>query len=157
MSQSIAEFIYFKVKPSVKPEDPNNQEGEDLLNVFRAGKHQSGHSSSAWGRTVEDPDTIVWVIGKLLYTTIYTTKLTNPRMDRPTQLNNSRTPPALPSYNPTATNSALHNAAAGHIRHGDLDQEPGDGAMRSAIPEQSKRAGDQGAECRSDQFPYGAG
>lgn len=62
MSQAVSQFIYFRVKPSVKPEDPANEEGEGLLNVFRITKHQSGYQSSAWGRTVEDENTIVWVI-----------------------------------------------------------------------------------------------
>ncbi|KAJ5168747.1 uncharacterized protein N7482_004341 [Penicillium canariense] len=62
MSQNISEFLFFKVKPGVKPEDPANEQGEALLRVFRATKQQSGHHSSAWGRTVEDEDTLVWVI-----------------------------------------------------------------------------------------------
>jgi hypothetical protein len=67
MSQVISEFVYFKVKPSVRPEDPNSEEGAALRQVFNLTKHQSGHSSSVWGRTVEDPATIVWVIGKSFY------------------------------------------------------------------------------------------
>ncbi|CAG8267940.1 unnamed protein product [Penicillium salamii] len=62
MSQSSCQFIYFRVKPSVRPEDPSSEEGQALLNVFRTAKHQSGHQSSAWGRTSEDPDLIVWVM-----------------------------------------------------------------------------------------------
>ncbi|CAG8920013.1 unnamed protein product [Penicillium salamii] len=62
MPQSSCQFIYFRVKPSVKPEDPSSEEGQALLNVFRTAKHQSGHQSSAWGRTSEDPDLIVWVM-----------------------------------------------------------------------------------------------
>ncbi|KAJ5669708.1 hypothetical protein N7462_010778 [Penicillium macrosclerotiorum] len=62
MSQAISEFIYFKVKPEVKPEDPASDEGAALLRVFRATQQQSGHQSSAWGRAVEDENTLVWVV-----------------------------------------------------------------------------------------------
>lgn len=62
MSQSINEFIFFKVKPEVRPEDPNSAEGDALLRVFRSTKQQSGHQSSAWGRAVEDEDVIIWVV-----------------------------------------------------------------------------------------------
>lgn len=61
MSQT-AEFIFFKLKPSVRPEDPND-EGTELLKIFEATKHQSGYHSSAWGRTVEDESVVAWVIG----------------------------------------------------------------------------------------------
>lgn len=64
MSQSTSEFIFFRVKPSVRPEDPNNEEGERLLSVFRNTQEESGHQSSAWGRSVEDDNTIVWAISK---------------------------------------------------------------------------------------------
>lgn len=60
----VIEFIYFKVKPSVKPEDPSNAEGEALLNVFHGTKHESGYQGSAWGRSVEDEDMIVWAVGE---------------------------------------------------------------------------------------------
>ncbi|KAJ5089940.1 hypothetical protein N7532_008624 [Penicillium argentinense] len=62
MPQSISEFIFFKVRPEVRPEDPHSEEGEALLNIFRSTKQQSGHQNSAWGRTVEDEDVIVWVV-----------------------------------------------------------------------------------------------
>ncbi|KAJ6127056.1 hypothetical protein N7523_002668 [Penicillium sp. IBT 18751x] len=70
MSQIVSEFVYFKVKRSVRPEDPTSEEGHALRQVFNLIKQQSGHSSSAWGRTVEDPDTIVWVISESWYMTI---------------------------------------------------------------------------------------
>lgn len=79
MSQAVSQFIYFKVKPSVKPEDPANEEGERLLDVLRATKNQSGYKNSAWGRTIEDENMIVWVIR--MYSSI-------PR-DRPTILGTS--------------------------------------------------------------------
>lgn len=65
MAQNTTELIFFKVKCDVEPEDPANHQGEALLNVFRATQQQSGHDSSAWGRTVEDPNMLVWVIGAL--------------------------------------------------------------------------------------------
>ncbi|CAI7611964.1 unnamed protein product [Penicillium discolor] len=62
MSQIVSQVIFFRVKPSVQPEDPNSEEGEALLRIFRTTQHQSGHEYSAWGRTAEDKDTIVWVV-----------------------------------------------------------------------------------------------
>lgn len=63
MAHVSSEFIFFKVKCDVEPEDPASELGEGLMRVFRATKQQSGHQSSAWGRTVEDPSMLVWVIG----------------------------------------------------------------------------------------------
>lgn len=60
MSQT-AEFIFFKAKPTVKLEIPN-EEGNELLKLFNATKQQSGYHSSAWGRTVEDESVVAWVI-----------------------------------------------------------------------------------------------
>ena len=60
---TISEFIYFRVEPSVKPEDPNSDEGYALLRVFEAAKAQNAYRSSAWGRAIEDKDVIVWVVG----------------------------------------------------------------------------------------------
>lgn len=60
---AVTEFIYFQAKSSVKPEDPSNDEGAALLRLFKATKSQSGHLSSAWGRTAEDENIIVWAIG----------------------------------------------------------------------------------------------
>ncbi|KAJ5081614.1 hypothetical protein NUU61_009878 [Penicillium alfredii] len=62
MSQTVSEFVFFRVKPSVKPEDPSSEEGDALMSVFRNIKHYSGYQSSAWGRSAEDPNTIVWVV-----------------------------------------------------------------------------------------------
>ncbi|KAI9376589.1 hypothetical protein BJX61DRAFT_538671 [Aspergillus egyptiacus] len=58
----VTEFIYFQTKSSVKPEDPSNDEGAALLQVFKATTQQSGHLYSAWGRTKEDENVIVWAI-----------------------------------------------------------------------------------------------
>ncbi|KAJ5164233.1 uncharacterized protein N7500_006063 [Penicillium coprophilum] len=62
MSHNVSQVIFFRVKSSVKPEDPSSEEGEALLNIFRAAQQQSGHECSSWGRTSEDEDTIVWVV-----------------------------------------------------------------------------------------------
>ncbi|KAL4919870.1 hypothetical protein BDW62DRAFT_177876 [Aspergillus aurantiobrunneus] len=59
---AVTEFIYFQIKSSVKPEDSSNDEGAALLRVFRATTQQSGHLGSAWGRTKEDENVIVWAI-----------------------------------------------------------------------------------------------
>ncbi|RHZ58527.1 uncharacterized protein CDV56_107449 [Aspergillus thermomutatus] len=58
----VTEFVVFKLKPSVKPEDPSNEEGASLCKIFSATKQQSGHQSSAWGRAVEDENVVVWVV-----------------------------------------------------------------------------------------------
>ena len=63
MAQVSTQFVSFYVKSDVEPEKPASDRGEALLKVFRATKNQSGHRSSVWGRTVEDPSNIVWVIG----------------------------------------------------------------------------------------------
>ncbi|KAJ5835650.1 hypothetical protein N7447_001676 [Penicillium robsamsonii] len=62
MSQNVSQVIFFRVKSSVKPEDPSSEEGEALLKIFRATQQQSGHENSSWGRTSEDEDAIVWVV-----------------------------------------------------------------------------------------------
>ncbi|KAL2815789.1 hypothetical protein BDW59DRAFT_13554 [Aspergillus cavernicola] len=58
----VTEFIYFQAKSSVKPEDPSSDDGTALLRLYEATKQQSGHLSSAWGRTKEDENVIVWAI-----------------------------------------------------------------------------------------------
>lgn len=63
-SPTFTEFIAFRLKPSVKPEeDESNREGEQLLDLFRETMLQSGHLGSAWGRTLEDKNVVIWVIG----------------------------------------------------------------------------------------------
>ncbi|PLN81789.1 hypothetical protein BDW42DRAFT_193533 [Aspergillus taichungensis] len=59
---TISEFIFFQVEPSVKPEDPSSDEGYALLRVFEAAKAQCAYRSSAWGRAIEDESVIVWVV-----------------------------------------------------------------------------------------------
>lgn len=65
----VSEFIYFRLKPSVMPEDPSNAEGQDYLKVLHDTKKHSGYVNGAWGRTKEDGNSVVWVIGTLSLTT----------------------------------------------------------------------------------------
>ncbi|KAJ5093842.1 hypothetical protein N7456_009703 [Penicillium angulare] len=62
MSVTTSEFIFFKIKPSVRPEEPGNKEGEELQQLLNDTRHQSGHQNSAWGRSVEDENMIIWVL-----------------------------------------------------------------------------------------------
>lgn len=133
MSQVISEFVYFKVKPSVRPEDPNSEEGAALRQVFNLTKHQSGHSSSVWGRTVEDPATIVWVIGKSFYIVERGYKAKQTRLDRRTRLHNHREFGALLSPKSTTTISALHHTAPSHHCHRYAHKQPSDRANGTAI------------------------
>lgn len=71
MAQISSEFVFFKVKSDVKPEDPTSELGEGLMKVFCATQQQSGHYSSAWGRTVEDPNMLVWVIGSFFIVLLF--------------------------------------------------------------------------------------
>ena len=69
MPHTVTEFIYLKLKPTVKPEDPSNLEGKEFLSVLNGTKNQSGYESSAYGRTLEDESVVVWAIG--LFPLIY--------------------------------------------------------------------------------------
>ncbi|KAI1834415.1 hypothetical protein DTO006G1_48 [Penicillium roqueforti] len=62
MSPIVSQVVFFRVKRSVKPEDPSSIEGKSLMRIFQATQHQSGHARSSWGYTFEDKDTIVWVV-----------------------------------------------------------------------------------------------
>ncbi|CAI7658190.1 unnamed protein product [Penicillium glandicola] len=62
MSQNVSQVTFFRVKSSVKPEDPSSEEGDALLKIFHTTQQESGHAHSSWGRTSEDENTIVWVI-----------------------------------------------------------------------------------------------
>ena len=64
MAHPVTELVYFQLKSTVKPEDPANEEGQALLDLFNNTKQQSGYQSSAWGRTKEDENIVVWVIGQ---------------------------------------------------------------------------------------------
>lgn len=64
MSPIVSQVVFFRVKRSVKPEDPSSIEGKSLMRIFQATQHQSGHARSSWGYTFEDKDTIVWVVGE---------------------------------------------------------------------------------------------
>lgn len=64
MGPAVIEFVFFKIRPEIKPEAPKtNDESEALLNLLRDTRLQHGYQGGAWGRTVEDENFIVWVIG----------------------------------------------------------------------------------------------
>ena len=106
MSQTVSQLVFFRVKPSVKPEDPDNKEGEALMGIFRTTQHQSGHEHSAWGRTAEDKDTIVWVVGEF----------SNPPG---TTLNYD-----IPTIYPTSTPTNLQHTTYGPNQTNRLDRSP---------------------------------
>ncbi|KAJ5993695.1 hypothetical protein N7451_009419 [Penicillium sp. IBT 35674x] len=97
MSQTTSEFIFFRVKPSVRPEDSNNEEGEHLLTIFRNTQNESGHQSSVWGRSVEDDNTIVWAINWTDARSSASTEHLNPYLDPdaqpPTAIYTTLSPP----------------------------------------------------------------
>ncbi|KAL1970106.1 hypothetical protein VTN77DRAFT_6511 [Rasamsonia byssochlamydoides] len=63
---TITEIIYFRLKPSVKPEEAaaegTHSEGAAFLDLLFRTTERNGHLSSAWGRTEEDANSVVWVI-----------------------------------------------------------------------------------------------
>ncbi|RMJ25153.1 hypothetical protein PHISP_03980 [Aspergillus sp. HF37] len=62
-TSTVTEVVFFRVRPEIKPEAPEtNQDSYNLLWLLRDTKQQHGHMGSAWGRTVEDEDVIVWVL-----------------------------------------------------------------------------------------------
>jgi hypothetical protein len=61
---SPTEFVYFRLKSSVKPEEAGtNRQGEQFLDLLHEVTLHAGHLSSAWGRTEEDTNNVVWAIG----------------------------------------------------------------------------------------------
>lgn len=143
MSQTVTQVIFFRVKPSVKPEDPSSEEGETLMRFFRTNQHQSGHEHSSWGRTSEDEDTIVWVIGEFniplkqlsnynihihARTNLQTYDLrpnqTN-RLERPPQCNRHPTPRPVPG--PRESSAAVITPRHVHpttLHHRNTNQKP---------------------------------
>ena len=68
MPGNVTEFVFFEVRPDIKPEDPKKSEdGEALLSLFKDTKQQHGFLASAWGRTYEDENFLVWVVGLSLF------------------------------------------------------------------------------------------
>ncbi|KAF9769935.1 hypothetical protein IL306_012574 [Fusarium sp. DS 682] len=61
-SKVTTEFIFFHLPKEVEPESSENSKGRELLKLFQEAKHQDGYSWSAWGRTDEDKNALVWVI-----------------------------------------------------------------------------------------------
>ncbi|CZR43884.1 uncharacterized protein FPRO_13692 [Fusarium proliferatum ET1] len=66
VSHIITEFIYFHLPAEVKPENVQDQKGKRLLNLFQEARLQDGYNWSAWGRSEEDTNALVWVIGIFL-------------------------------------------------------------------------------------------
>jgi hypothetical protein len=64
------QFIYFRLKPSIKPEEAGNRDGELFLDILHDATLLSGHVSSAWGRTDEDEHDVVWVIGSFRFVSL---------------------------------------------------------------------------------------
>ncbi|KAF5699248.1 hypothetical protein FMUND_14849 [Fusarium mundagurra] len=56
------EFIYFHLPEEVKPESIQDPKGTRILNLFQEAKLQDGYNWSAWGRSEEDRNALVWVI-----------------------------------------------------------------------------------------------
>lgn len=63
-TQRTTEFVFLAISESVKPEDPDNAQGQQLLKAFQEVKGQEGCMSSGWGRAEEDGNSIVWITGK---------------------------------------------------------------------------------------------
>ncbi|RKL26370.1 hypothetical protein BFJ72_g13766 [Fusarium proliferatum] len=77
-SNVTTEFIYFHLPEDVKPERIQDPKGKRLLNLFQEAKLQDGYSWSAWGRSEEDTNALVWVIEWLNEdSTMSTTELKN--------------------------------------------------------------------------------
>lgn len=58
------EFIFFHLPDSVRVEDGNDREGKLVLEIFQRVTRQEGYLWSAWGRTEEDTNALVWVVGE---------------------------------------------------------------------------------------------
>ncbi|KAJ3461086.1 hypothetical protein MRS44_011953 [Fusarium solani] len=61
-TSTFTELIFFHLPEEVKPEDPDNLKGKELLGLFQQAKQQDGHCWSAWGRTEENKSALVWVV-----------------------------------------------------------------------------------------------
>jgi hypothetical protein len=59
----VSEFAFLRLKPDVKPEDPENEGGRKFLEIMSGVKKSPGFQGSSWGRTVEDENDVVWAIG----------------------------------------------------------------------------------------------
>lgn len=166
MSHAVSQFLYLKVKPSVRPEDPTSEEGLELLDLFRATKHQSGYQSSSWGRTVEDENTIVWLVGmyspSILHTQYQLQSLQEQeaskanqvtRMGRRPRLCAARTTAAIPGAIKPDPNSHLHHSPSPDLKHKHVDQKPGHRALCSPVPQQPLLGADPRAQRRPDSIP----
>jgi hypothetical protein len=130
----VTQFVFFRVKPSVRPEEGDqNREGEQLLDLFRETILQSGHIGSAWGRTLEDENVLVWVIGIPLRSLSSTPSLIQMidmnRMGRRTQHCQPVTPRALhrrqqQRRRPLNPHHRHQHAVAQHLRNRHADHQP---------------------------------
>lgn len=71
MPSAVIEFVFFKIRSDVRPEEPkSSDDSESLLNLFNDTRLQHGYLAGAWGRTIEDPNFIVWVICMFLLSSL---------------------------------------------------------------------------------------
>lgn len=61
---SATQFTYLTLKPSVRPEDPDNDEGRVFTDAYRAVEQNLGYQQAYWGRTLENENDVVWVVGR---------------------------------------------------------------------------------------------
>lgn len=73
MGKTVTEFVYLRLKPDVKPEDPENEGGQQFFKILKSVKESRGYEGGSWGRSVENEDDVVWVVGEFLLSLLYTT------------------------------------------------------------------------------------
>ncbi|KAL5590073.1 hypothetical protein FOVSG1_011940 [Fusarium oxysporum f. sp. vasinfectum] len=61
-SKVTTEFIFFHILEDVEPESSESAKGGELLKFLQEAKHQDGYNWSAWGRTEENKNAVVWII-----------------------------------------------------------------------------------------------
>ena len=71
MSSSIVEVIYLSLKAGVRPEDPANAANRALHETLSTVTQQTGYEWSAWGRTIENENDVVWVVGRAVPTPLF--------------------------------------------------------------------------------------
>lgn len=67
MVNTVTEFIFLRLKPEVRPEDPESEGGKKFLEIANALKQQRGYQGSSWGRTAEVEQDIVWAVGEWIF------------------------------------------------------------------------------------------
>ena len=71
MSSSIVEVIYLTLKAGVRPEDPADATNRAFHDTLTTVTQQSGYEWSAWGRTVENENDVVWVVGRAVISVFF--------------------------------------------------------------------------------------